>query len=178
MTRRNSAEPLSIWNEPPWRSHSEKLRERPLMASVFGAELADVIAADLRRLPLETRKKIRPKLRRVGGRVAAAAKANASWSSRIPATVRVVTSFRFEREGVAVKLGGRGTPHARPYEGLTRDPFRHPVNADPRKTRGEWTWVSQAARPMLRPAARANEAETNREMLAALDEAARELGFR
>jgi hypothetical protein len=148
------------------------------VASVFGAELADVIANDLRRLPEETRKKIRPKLRRAGTRVAASAKANASWSTRIPATARVVTSFRYGREGVQVKLGGRGAPHTRPYEGLTRNPFRHPVHADPRKTRGEWTWVSQAARPMLRPAARQHEGETNREMRAALDEAGRELGFR
>jgi hypothetical protein len=148
------------------------------VAAAFSTELANVIANDLRRLPQETRKKIRPKLRRIGDRVAATAKANASWSSRIPATVRVVTSFRFEREGVDVKLGGRGAPHARAYEGLTRNPFRHPVHGDPRKTRKEWAWVYQAARPMLQPAARQHEAETHREMRAVLDEVGAELGFR
>lgn len=148
------------------------------MASVFGAKIADAIAEDLRRLPLETRKSIRPKLQKAGEKVAATAKANAAWSSRIPATVRVAPSFRFEREGVEIKLGGRGTPHARAYEGLTRNPFRHPVHADPKKTRREWAWVSQPARPMLRPAARKHEAETNRLMREALDEAGRELGFR
>lgn len=135
------------------------------------------IEADMRALPKEARKFARPKLRQAGELIAADARNRASWSQRIPGTIKVRTSFRFERETVTVTAGGPNAPHARPYEGSRRDPFRHPVHADPNKTRGDWTWVSQAARPYLIPAGRAKSPEVLPLLHQALGEAAVAIGF-
>jgi hypothetical protein len=131
------------------------------------------IAQDMRALPEETRKAIRPKLREAGELVQQRARENASWSDRIPGDIKVVTSFRQNREGVTVKAGGANSPHARPYEGLTTrgNSFRHPVygNRD--------VWVSQEARPFLMPAAEASADEATAMARTALDEAGTALGF-
>lgn len=142
-------------------------------------DITEQIAADMRALPVETRKAVRPALRAAGQQVAEAAKGNASWSSRIPGTIRVRTSFRFEREGVEVIAGNASTPHARPFEDVRqRGSFRHPVFADAaNKTRRQWTWVSQTSRPFLFPAARATEAATTAAMRSVLDTAAVSIGF-
>jgi len=130
------------------------------------------IARDMRALPDETRKAVRPALRKAGQIIQRDAQGRASWSSRIPATITVVTSFRANREGVTVRAGGKSAPHARPYEGLSSrgGTFRHPVYGN------DW-WVSQASRPFLFPAAEANQAAVTEAMRGTLDEAARFLGF-
>ena len=135
------------------------------------------IAEDMRRLPREARKHARPKLRQAGDLIGAEAQSRASWSTRIPATVRVTTSFRFDREGVTVSAGGPSTPHARPYEGTRRNPFRHPVYPDQDVTRSDWTWVSQAARPFLIPAGRALSYQAEPLIMQGLGEAAAVIGF-
>lgn len=131
-----------------------------------------VIARDMRALPAETRKAVRPQLRKAGEIVQKDAQARASWSGRIPSTIKVVTSFRTNREGVTVRAGGSSAPHARPYEGLSSrgDTFRHPVY-------GNDVWVAQATRPFLIPAAEANAAAVTASVRAALDDAASSLGF-
>lgn len=130
------------------------------------------IARDLRKLPAETRKVVRPKLREAGQVVQQKAQQNASWSSRIPDTVKVVTSFRENREGVTVRAGGPNAPHARPYEGLSSrgTTFRHPVYGN------DW-WVAQAARPFLFPAAQETEGQVTAAIQSVLDETATNLGF-
>lgn len=130
------------------------------------------IARDMRRLEPETRKAVRPRLRRAGEVVAGQARRNASWSSRIPSTVKVVTSFRQNREGVMVRAGGPSAPHARPYEGITArgDSFRHPVFGR------DW-WVAQATRPFLFPALEAKAAEVESTVRGTLDDAAAAIGF-
>lgn len=130
------------------------------------------IARDMRRLEPETRKAVRPRLRRAGELIAGEARRNASWSSRIPSTVRVVTSFRANREGVTVRAGGPSAPHARPYEGITArgDTFRHPVYGR------DW-WVAQATRPFLLPAVQAKQGEADTTVRETLDDAASALGF-
>lgn len=130
------------------------------------------ISRDMRNLPKETQKAIRPKLRAAGNKVAAQARQNASWSSRIPGTVKVQVSFRKNREGVTVRAGGPKAPHARPYEGLSagRGVFRHPVWGQ------DW-WVSAPTRPFLIPAAQANKGAIDAEVQSALDVAAAALGF-
>lgn len=130
------------------------------------------IARDMRKLPPEARKAARPKLRAAGQIIQTKAQANASWSSRIPASVKVVTSFRQNRESVTVRAGGKNTPHARAYEGLTTrgDSFRHPVHGN------DW-WVTQATRPFLIPAAESSAAEVDTKVRAVLDEAASAVGF-
>ena len=131
------------------------------------------IARDLRALPEETRKAVRPLLRQGGEIVAQEARGLSAWSSRIPATVRVRTSFRENREGVKVVAGGPAAPHARPYEGLSSrgGTFRHPLfgNYD--------VWVSQETRPFIFPAAEAKSEEVNGLIRAALDDAAEGIGF-
>lgn len=134
--------------------------------------IADKIQHDMQRLPEELRKALRPKLRNAAAVVANEAKARAAWSSRIPATIRVQTSFRFDREGVFVIAGGKSTPHARLYESVgQRAYFRHPLFGNRNR------WYSQATRPFLFPAARAHEAETHVAIYVALGEAAEAIGF-
>lgn len=142
---------------------------------------ADMIAEDMRRLPHEARRTLRPALRASGEDTAADARSRASWSSRIPPTIRVRTSFRANREGVEIVAGGRAAPHARPYEGLSAGgsgEFRHPVYADAANfTRKKWTWVTSPTRPFLFPAAEAGEEKTTQNLTAALDTAAAAIGF-
>ncbi|HEY9417673.1 MAG TPA: hypothetical protein VIQ30_23180 [Pseudonocardia sp.] len=142
---------------------------------------ADVIAEDMRRLPDEARRKLRPQLRSAAEATAEDARRRASWSTRIPPTVKVRTSFRVGREGVEIVAGGPSAPHARPYEGLSAGgsgEFRHPVYADATNfTRRGWTWVTAATRPFLFPAAEAGEERTTQNLTAALDEAAAAIGF-
>lgn len=132
---------------------------------------AEQIAADMRALPKEARKVGRRKLREAASSIQAAAQSRASWSSRIPATVRITTSFRVGREGVAVHAGNASTPHARPYEGAGgKGTFRHPVH-------GTRVWVTQATRPYLLPSGRAATPQVTQNMIAGLSEAAAAIGF-
>lgn len=142
--------------------------------------IPDRIAADMRALTPETRKAVRPKLRAAGQIVVDRSKADYSgWSSRIPGTVRMRTSFRADREGVTVIAGDKTTPHVRPYEGFSGyASFRHPVFANrARKTSKGWTWVTQVTRPTLFPAAAATESQTTAMVLTALDDAPKMIGF-
>ena len=142
----------------------------PSRYSASGNPMA-VIARDLRALPEEARRAVRPALREAGKVVAREAMVNASWSSRIPGTIRVSTSFRLNREGVEVRAGGGNAPHARPYENLGEPgTFRHPVYGN------NW-WVSQAARPFLFPAARSSEGTVTSMMAETMDDVAASLGF-
>lgn len=135
-------------------------------------DFAAIIARDMRNLTPETQKAVRPKLLAAGRLVAEDAKGRASWSSRIPGTVRVRTSFRENRENVKVLAGGSATPHARPYEGLSvrGAVFRHPVY-------GRDVWVAQETRPFLFPAAEANQVQAADLISSALSDAAIALGF-
>lgn len=141
---------------------------------------AEVIAEDMRALPEAARKELRPKLRAAGEAVAVNARSRASWSTRIPKTVRVRTSFRLDREGVDIIAGGKDAPHARPYEGITgKASFRHPVYADAKnKIRKQWKWVPEPTRPFLIPAAQELEGPTTEMVQAALLAAAASLGFK
>lgn len=130
------------------------------------------IARDMRALPEETRQAVRPALRAAGEQVRREAVVNASWSSRIPATIRVETSFRKNREGVVVRAGNANAPHARPYEGITRrgDTFRHPVF-------GTDIWVAEPTRPFLLPAAESAGPSAEAMILEAMDDVGQSLGF-
>ncbi len=142
--------------------------------------IPDLIAADMRALPEETRKSVRPRLREAGRMVVDSATGKAgAWSTRIPPTIRMSTSFRQDREGVTITAGNKSTPHARPFEDVPgRGSFRHPVWADTKgHTRKGWRWVTQTSRPFLFPAASENEAAATAMIRAALDDAATSLGF-
>lgn len=141
---------------------------------------ADQIAADMRALPEAARKPLRAKLRAAGEAVVSDAKARASWSTRIPDTVRLDISFRADREGVRIVAGGRNAPQARAYEGITTGKtYRHPVYPDSTHfTREKWHWVEAPTRPFLLPAAEAVEGPTTTAVENALSEAAVTIGFR
>jgi hypothetical protein len=53
--------------------------------------------------------------------------------------------------------------------------WRHPVWADPDKTRGDWTWVHQAGHPWFAVTIQPHEGEFRRAVLDAMDETAAEI---
>ena len=130
------------------------------------------IARDMRALEPETRKAVRPKLREAAQVLATETRREVSWSSTIPATVRIRTSFRINREGVDVLMGNTSTPHARPYEHLgVQGNFRVQVYGQ------QDVWVDRPSRPALFPAAMATQGQMTEQIVKVLDEAASALGF-
>lgn len=147
--------------------------------TVDASELS-VIADRLAMVPPEMNDELRPALAAVGAKVKGAAAAGASWSTRIPAALRVRVRFGTRNPGVFVYADAARAPHARPYEGMSgRNPFRHPVFArghDYHWVEGGATWVDQAARPFLAPALKANESVVKAAMQEAVSEAFRKAG--
>lgn len=124
---------------------------------------------DLKNFEPETRKELNKKLKSLGGDMVASAKANASWSSRIPGAIRMSVGIR------AVKLvtSTRRAPHARPYEGISQGAtFRHPVFGN------RSNWVEQSARPFLLPAVEEHREAFYEAAGAAIDEAAEQTGWK
>jgi hypothetical protein len=126
------------------------------------------LSADLRRVSPALQKNFLKGLGLAGDVVASAAKSKASFSSRIPGTIKV------RRKGVAVRVqaGGPNAPHAAPInnrgDGGT---FRHPVF-------GHDVWVSQAAHPFLEPAAEEKIGDVEQIILGVTNEAFIVGGFR
>ena len=113
---------------------------------------------------------MRQKLREVGEMIAEDARTKASWSTRIPQSIKVRTA------GVKVSIvaGDANAPHARPYEvgsKRNRQEVRHPVFGN------RQVWASNPTRPFLLPALRAREAEVQAAILKVIDETASEAGF-
>jgi hypothetical protein len=105
--------------------------------------------------------------------VARDAASRASWSTRIPAAIKVRASRSRTYPGADIVVSG--LPHPRLYEGLTsggRKAFRHKTFG-----RGGTGWVSQATRPFIRPAVRQGIEGFKTASDAAVIEAARENGF-
>lgn len=105
---------------------------------------------------------VRKSLRVSGQVIADTAKDNASWSSTIPASIKVRASGP---ASVTISAGGKAAPSAKAYEEGRKayssnggDTFNHPVWAH--GPRSSWHWVSQGTRPYLRPAALAHLLET------------------
>lgn len=104
----------------------------------------DAFAKQIADVPKNLRKELRPRLRKAAERIVTTARSNASWSSRIPAALRVEVRAR---SGVQIVADKATAPHARLYEfGQDRRGFRHPVfgNMD--------VWVQEQTRPFLIPA--------------------------
>jgi len=108
------------------------------------------LAADLRLAAPAAWKGARVALKAAGQIVADDAKSRASFSSRIPGSIKVrVTSGG----NVKVVAGGEQAEDAAPLENHGRSgTFRHPVF-------GGDTWVDQPSRPFLAPALAAHEGE-------------------
>ena len=92
----------------------------------------------------------------------------ASFSTRIPGTVKTKVSFARKSASVTVTVGAR---HAAPINNNDNaGTFRHPVF-------GTDIWVEQSAHPFLTSGARHGEPSADRAMLAVMDAIAGRLGF-
>lgn len=140
-----------------------------------GAAGVRIVARDLARIPEDLRAATRTKLRAAGSTVLREAASNASWSSRIPAAMSLQTSLTGRTPGVAIVVNTARAPHARPFEGIVADTWRHPVfERSGRPT----PWVEQAARPYLLPAARSGYDVVVAGVEEAIDEVLSKAGFR
>lgn len=141
-----------------------------------------VLIRQLGSIPPEMRKRLVPKLRAAGQDILREASVNASWSTRIPRALRLVASTSKTRPGVFIRVNQAIAPHARAFEGISGrgDTFRHPVFGSGDR-RGYWsqdTWVAQRTRPFLLPAVRVGRVAVIEAVNEAVDEAARQAGFR
>ncbi|MHB1063532.1 MAG: HK97 gp10 family phage protein [Georgenia sp.] len=126
---------------------------------------------DMLKVPPNLRKELRPSLRKVGARVQATAEKNAAWSSRIPAAMHLRVSFSHNRPGVFIQVDKTKAPHARAYEGIIIQWFRHPLFGD------REYWFKQQSRPYLVPSLESNEGEAFTAIRATVDEVLSKLGL-
>lgn len=144
-------------------------------ASAYGTgiDYADVrlLHKQITQIPKEFQRQARPLLRTAGQQILRdAAMRASSWSSRIPHSLSLVVSFAERRPGVRIRASLAVAPHARVYEGMLDDWFRHPVF-------GGNTWVDQRARPYLLPAVRMGQHYVIEAAVEAVNEAARRAGL-
>jgi hypothetical protein len=142
---------------------------------VDGTSFRD-LQRELREMAPDVRKRLNEGLKDILlRRVIPDARGNASWSSRIPGAIQPqVTMSR-----IAAIVRPANAPHARPFEGISkgefgrsRASFRHPVFGNRN------FWVEQRTRPFLVPAFDANRKAAADEAVKAIDDAARQVGFR
>ena len=131
------------------------------------------LAKDLDGIPKELRKQLRPALKAAAEPIVADAKVRASWSARIPRAITLSVRLSQRDPGVSIRVRSKVAPHARPYEGITGNAsFRHPVFGHRDR------WVSQETRPYLASAAEAGMDGVLAASVDAVDQVAREQGFR
>jgi hypothetical protein len=124
-------------------------------------------------LAREFRRAIRDSGQRVQAKVRAGAERVSTDTGRIPAAVRVSTSFRPRRAAISITISSRRAPEARPLEalGITKV-FRHPVFGN------RSIWVRQTSRPFFFGSATDSDLRYMELQVAlALDKAARAAGF-
>jgi hypothetical protein len=112
--------------------------------SVDRAQL-QILIRDLGAIPPAVHRTLRPAVLEAGRPILAKMRANASWSTRIPAAISMRASGT--APGVQFRVSAAQAPHARPYEGLSGAVFRAPLWGD-----REW-WYDHAARPFFYSAA-------------------------
>lgn len=166
-------------------------------------DLASIVRGLDKDMATVVRKRVRTGISDAGADLAASVKSEAAWSSRIPGTVRLVTSFGARSAGSTVTAGGKRAPHARPLEmgnkntppeghhAITRRVqrevkrgnlslgrgLRHPVFGKPGESRDEWTWADMGTRPFFFAAVKARTPDIDARMQRVVDEVARDLGF-
>lgn len=113
-------------------------------------------------------KALRVRLREIGEVVAVEARERASYSSRIPASIKV----RTRGVSLSVVAGGPNAPDAAPLENKGQGgSFRHPVH-------GNYdVWVAQKARPFLGPSVQAKSAQIDAMAQGVIDDMLREIGL-
>ena len=133
-----------------------------------------LLVGELGQMPPTIRAELRKGLKDAGQFALAKARANASWSTRIPAAMSLRTSTSASNAGVFIRVDSAKAPHARPYEGIGSrgDSFRHPVPGD------RDVWVRQLTRPFLVPAVRDTRPKVTEAGINAVRVAAQHAGFR
>lgn len=134
---------------------------------------------ELRKTEPALAKSLNKELRNVvKDKVVPAAKANASWSTRIPGAIKPQVTTK--QIGVRVAGSGSGrkgairqAAHGYAFENTSNTGwFRHPVFGNRN------VWVNQNARPFLRPAVESNQEAVVTAAMDAVDAAGRAAGFR
>jgi hypothetical protein len=110
------------------------------------------------------------RLREAGELVADLARANASWSERIPGSVRVGGG----RSGVVVRAGNRSAPHAYSWE---IPGVQHPVFGGRDTKRPDAPWVPNGTRRFMLPAADEGADGAAEIVAQVISDWAREYGF-
>jgi hypothetical protein len=128
------------------------------------------LARRLATIPKEFRGETRKAIRSVGQEMLRDGQRNAAWSSRIPGSMTMRVSFAGRRPGVSVRASLESAPHARVYEGILGDTFRHPLY-------GRDVWFSQQARPYLLPAVQAANEALVEDITRIVDEIHRKAGL-
>lgn len=119
------------------------------------------LARALKICSVDVAKSFRAEMRAASDSVVATAKENASWSKKIPGSIKRTGSVG----NLKIKAGGDKAPDAAPYEnGGKEGVFRHPVF-------GGEKWVSQKARPFLTPALEAESKKLEVAIDAAIEKA-------
>ncbi|WP_460980004.1 hypothetical protein [Pseudactinotalea suaedae] len=123
---------------------------------------------DLSSAPKTIQRGTRAVMRSEGSQVLADARANASWSSRIPRAMRLQVTLSGSNPGVVIRVDRNAAPHGRVYEGMVGATFRHPVFEQPNRPT---VWVAEDARPYLVPAATAAAPRLQRAVATAASQA-------
>ncbi len=123
----------------------------------FEAHGVRELAVALGNLDADIQKSLRPAVLKAGHVIGDQVKENASFSSWIPAAVKVSASFS-ARGGARITVAERDYPHAgevRTYEGngMSPSPFRHPVFGN------REAWASGVTHPFAGPAVKEKEPE-------------------
>lgn len=128
---------------------------------------------DLRKIGDGVGRNLGKEFKKAAGPVAQQARANASWSSRIPGAISVGVSSSRRFPGAQIKVSKDKAPHARLFEFPGRGgSFRHPVYGN------REVWVEQRGRPFIRPAVRQMGGDFVKAADRAVDSAAKAAGFR
>lgn len=128
---------------------------------------------ELGEIPRELQRRLRPLMRREGQPVLQDARRRASWSTRIPPATKLSTSFTRRRAGLHIQVDRRRAPHARNWEDLMgRGESRWPVFGN------REVWSGLPSRPFLEDAAFARGPAVVAAINQAIDQTAREMGFR
>ncbi|MEO3875528.1 HK97 gp10 family phage protein [Nonomuraea sp. B12E4] len=128
---------------------------------------------DIGKIEPELRKALRPALKTAAEPIVTDAKGRASWSARIPRAISLSVRFGRRDPGVSIRVRRSAAPHGRPLEGITGNAtFRHPVHGHRDR------WVAQQTRPYLAPAVDAGADGVLAASVEAVDQVARERGFR
>jgi hypothetical protein len=140
---------------------------------ISGSEDVRQLVNDLRKIGDGVGRNLGKEFKKAAGPVAQEARANASWSSRIPGAITVGVSSSRRFPGAQIKVSKDKAPHARLFEYPGRGgSFRHPVFGN------REVWVEQRGRPFIRPAVRAKGGEFVKAADRAVDSAAKAAGFR